>query len=234
MKRILFIILFFYSHINFGQKQLVASKELSVKEINAVFTKELKNKLNIEYSINHVYEVNDTLGKHYLIFTQNKTKCGNNFTNCFNSIKAYCVAYKNKRYFLKWSLKDFLLPKKNSVSEEFSISFWTNYFSLNDLDNNEIIEPIIVYGTKGVNGLSDGKIKIVVYSKGKKFVIRHQSGISDHERITKVDAGFYKLTSKIQRRVKGIMENLIKDKNVIFPYNWQNDMKEKQLIIDEF
>ena len=234
MKRTLLILLFLCSNISFTQNKSVYSKKLSAQEVNTIFSGALKKNLKIEYAINKVYEFNDNLGKHYLVLTVKETKCGNEYVNCNKAIKAYCIDYKNNNYNLKWNLNDFILPNGNEVSEEFSISFWTKFLNLSDVDANGIIDPIIVYGTKGLNGFGDGRVKIVVYNNGKKFVIRHQNGISDYDRITKVDAGFYQLPSKIQRRVKEIIENLIKDKNVIFPYNWQNDMKEKELVIDEF
>ncbi|WP_166386397.1 M949_RS01915 family surface polysaccharide biosynthesis protein [Polaribacter sp. 11A2H] len=233
MKRTLLILLFLCSNISFAQNKSIYSKKLSAQEVKAIFSEDLKNKLKIEYSINRVYEFNDNLGKHYLLLTVKETKCGNEYVNCNKAIKAYCIDYKNNNYHLKWNLNDFILPNGNEVSEEFSISFWTKFLNLSDVDANGIIDPIIVYGTKGLNDFSDGRIKIVVYNRGKKVVIRHQNGISDYERIAKVDAGFYRLPYKIQLKVKEIMNNIEENNFGIFPYKWQNNMKSKKLILDE-
>ncbi len=69
-----------------------------------------------------------------------------------------------------------------------------------------------------MNGTSDGRIKILVYHKGKKRAIRHQNGMIDFDRNTKVDRLFYELPTEIQNRVKEIMINIMKNDQGIFPY----------------
>ena len=132
----------------------------------------------------------------------------------------------------QWTINDFRL-KANEVSEEKSIWFWSKYIELNDIDGDKIIEPIITYGTSGINGTNDGRIKILTYYKNNKSAIRHQNGILDPERNTKPDKEFYELPSQIQIRVKEIMKGMTLDNNAIFPYGWEEAMMNKKLAFDE-
>ncbi|WP_417784679.1 M949_RS01915 family surface polysaccharide biosynthesis protein [Tenacibaculum sp.] len=229
MKITLTIITLFFS-INFmvGQNSIVSSKQLSQQEINSIFTDSLKNKLQIEYSIYRVYKYNDKEGKHFIIMTQNKINCKEK-RDCHDSIRAYCFSFKNEVFNLKWTFKDFILPN----SYEYSISHWTKYFQIDDYNKDGIADPIIIYGTFGMNETYDGRIKILIYYKNNKKAIRHQNGVLDYERNTQVDKEFYELPIVIQNQVKVIMENIIKNNHGIFPYNWKNDMKNKKLKFDE-
>lgn len=150
--------------------------------------------------------------------TKNKVDCEER-KECFDSIKAYCFQKKNKQYKLKWNLTDFIFPKGDEVSQEYLISFWTKYFKLNDYDNDGFVGPIIVYGTFGINGTGDGRIKIWVYHNGKKRAIRQQNGTLDFEINTQVDKSFYQLPQKIQDRFQVIMKSITKDDQGIFPFD---------------
>ena len=227
------VIILFLSSITFGQNSNVLSRQLNQQEIDAVFTDSLKTKLQIEYSIYRIYEYNDKAGKHFIVMTKNEFECDEK-EKCFDSIKAFCYSYKNGVYNLQWNLKDFILPKGNEVSEEYSISFWTKYFELNDYNKDGFVDPIIVYGTLGMNGTSDGRIKILVYHNGIKSAIRHQNGTLDFERNTQVDKKYYQIPLGIQNRVQTIMENITENEHGIFPNDWQKAMANKKLKFDEY
>lgn len=222
----------FLSSLAFGQDSMVSSKQLNQQEIDTVFTDSLKTKLKIEHAIYRIYEYNDKLGKHFIVMTENEIECDKK-EKCPDTINAYCYSYKNNLYKLEWSFKDHILPKGNEVSEEYSISFWTKYFELNDYNNDGIVDPIIVYGTYGMNGTSDGRIKILMYYKGKKRAIRHQNGTLDYERNTQVDKMYYQLPTGIQNRVHSIMESITENEHGIFPHGWQTAMQHKKLKFDE-
>lgn len=227
----IFITLFF-SSIGFCQDSIISSKQLNQQEIDTIFTDSLKTKLQIQYSIYRIYEYNDKLGKYFVVMTEDEFECDEK-EKCFDTIKASCYSFKDGLYQLQWSLKDFILPEGNEVSEEYSISFWTKYFELNDYNGDGIVDPIMVYGTFGMNGTSDGRIKILVYHNGIKRAIRHQNGTLDFERNTQVDEKYYLLPTGIQNRVQQIMENIIENDHGIFPYGWQIAMKSKKLKFDE-
>lgn len=58
-----------------------------------------------------------------------------------------------------------LLPKQvaNKDEMEASIWFWTNYSGFADLDKDGLIDPILIYGTSGMNNTDDGRVKILTY-----------------------------------------------------------------------
>tara|TARA_B110000027_G_C16109005_1_gene296745 strand:- start:20 stop:787 length:768 start_codon:yes stop_codon:yes gene_type:complete len=222
----------FLSSIVFGQDSKVSSRQLKQQEIDSIFTDSLKTKLQIEYSIYRIYQYRDKSGEHFIVMTENEFECDEK-EKCFDTIKAFCYSYKDGIYNLEWNLKDFILQKGNEVSEEYSISFWTKYFELNDYNGDGLVDPILVYGTFGMNGTSDGRIKILVYHKGKKRAIRHQNGTLDFERNTRVDEMYYQLPTEIQNRVQEIMETITENDHGIFPYGWKTAMKNQKLKFDE-
>lgn len=228
MKSISILIIFFISLITFGQRPLVESKILTETEIQTIFTDATKKELGIRFPIFRAYEYNDKLGKHYLVLTENKLD--EKSTN--DSIKAFNIKADSSKLSIQWTINDFRL-KKNDVSEEKSIWFWSKYIELNDINGDKIIEPIITYGTSGINSTGDGRIKILIYYENKKSAIRHQNGELDFQRNTKVDKEFYEIPQQIQRRVKEIMKAMTLDNNAIFPAGWEESMANKKLTFEE-
>jgi hypothetical protein len=231
-KTILIFLLITLVNFGYGQNSEISSSQLTEQEIDSIFTDNLKTSLEIDFSIYRIYKYDDKGGTHFLIMTENEIEC-NNGQKCYDSIKAFCFSFKDDRFIQEWKLTDFILPKGSEVSEEYSINFWTKYFELSDFDNDGFIDPIIVYGTYGMNGTSDGRIKILVYHNGKKRAIRHQNGILDFERNTQVDELYYELPIGIKKRVSQIMVNIIENEHGIFPYGWQTAMENKKLNFDE-
>ncbi|QCX38642.1 hypothetical protein FF125_09435 [Aureibaculum algae] len=228
MNRTLILLFLLIYNFSIGQTSNVTNKQLSKQEIESTFTENIRKQLKIDNSIYRIYEYNDKIGKHFVIMTQNKIDCEQR-KECFDSIKVFCYLFQNKTYKMEWKLKDFIVPN----SYEYSISHWTKYFSLDDYDKDGIADPIIIYGTFGMNDTGDGRIKIVIYYKGNKRVIRHQNGILDDERHTQVDKEFYKLPIEIQSNVKTIMKNININGHGIFPSGWEKAMKNKELKIIE-
>ena len=227
--RILITILFFiFQFASFSQDTLTKNKILPETEVQSIFTDSIKANLGIRFQIFRAYEYNDKLGKHYLVLTE-RTQ-GEQAKN--DSIKAINVLVGDKKMSVQWTINDFRL-KENEFSEEYSIWFWSKYIELNDIDGDGIIEPIIIYGTSGMNGTGDGRIKILTYYKDKKTAIRHQNGELDSQRNTKVEYDFYELPNSVQTKVKEIMKKIHEDGNGIFPYGWENAMANKKLAFDE-
>jgi hypothetical protein len=129
----------------------------------------------------------------------------------------------------QWEINDFILKEK----DESSIWFWTKYCDFKDIDEDGIIDQILVFGTSGLNGYDEGRIKILLVYKGQKIVIRHQNGVLDFERNTQVDQAFYSLNLSLQNRIKEIMQKMIENNHAIFPYGWQDAMKKQKLKFDE-
>ncbi|WP_179336138.1 M949_RS01915 family surface polysaccharide biosynthesis protein [Winogradskyella costae] len=231
-KKIIIFLLIALTKFGYGQNLEISSSQLTEQEIDSLFTDSLKISLEIDYSIYRVYKYDDKGGAHFLIMTKNEIECDNG-QECFDSIKAFCFNLKGDRFMQEWKLTDFILPKGNEVSEEYSINFWTKYFELNDYDSDGFIDPIMVYGTDGMNGTNDGRIKILVYHNGNKRAIRHQNGTLDYERNTKVDELYYELPIGIKKRVSQIMVNITENEHGIFPYDWQTAMENKKLNFDE-
>jgi len=228
MKSISTLLFFLISLFSFGQQTIVESKVLTDSIVQTVFTDAIKKELGIRFPIFRAYEYNDKLGKHYLVLTENKLD--DKLTN--DTIKAFNINANSSKLTIQWTINDFRL-KKNEVSEEKSIWFWSKYIELNDIDGDEIIDPIIVYGTSGINSVGDGRIKILTYYKNTKHAIRHQNGELDFQRNSKVDKEFYSIPTQIQRRVMQIMKAMTQDNNAIFSAGWEEAMKDKKIVLDE-
>ena len=121
------------------------------------------------------------------------------------------------------------------VELNFGFSPFVPFLTLkgSDFDKDGLIDPIIIYGTSGNNGTEDGRIKILIYYKGKKHAIRHQNGSLDFERNTQVDADFYNLPISIQKHVRKVMKKMTDNNHAIFPYGWEENMDAKKTYFDE-
>ena len=209
-----------------------SNRQLETLELDELLTKELKNDLNIDFPIYRTYEYIDNIGTHYLILTEHPDENGEKPEHN-DSIKAYSYLVTASGWQLDWQLKDFILPNGNPNSREYSIWFWSKYLNLEDLDDDGIIDPIIVYGTEGMNGTGDGRIKILTYYKGNKRAIRHQNGILDFQRNTQVDEPFYELPNSVQDAVIVIMNQITTNQHGIFPAGWTSAMDSEKLYFDE-
>jgi len=150
-----------------------------------------------------------------------------------DTIKGLYIKKDGDNYSVLWQMRDFVLEMNKADSPEFSIWFWTKYFDLKDFDGDGLIDPIIIYGTSGINGIEDGRIKILVYYQGQKQAIRHQNGTLDFQRNTQVDSGFYNLPIQIQNHVRGIMKKMIENDHVIFPSGYEENMNNKMMHFDQ-
>lgn len=228
-------LLFIVTSIVYGQESHIESKQLSKSEINAVFSQEVKNKHNITFDTYRAYSYDDVKGNHLVLMTHHITKKTNtafikeNTTRYHDSIKAYFFHKRGSQLKLERTVTDFI--KENTYSDEYSISFWTKFFSLDDYDGNGTIDPILIYGTYGSNGTIDGRIKIIILQNGEKTVIRHQNGILDGERVTQIDASFYDLPLGIQEQVVKLMRSITENGSGILPWDWEQERKERQLRI---
>jgi hypothetical protein len=202
-------------------------KIISEEMINEIFPREKRKNLGINFNIWKVYDYKDKTGEYYLVLTENKFKepaDGNVFNN---SIKAFNFKRKENHLIKIFETND------TKDKEEESIWFWTRYIYVEDFDNDDIIEPMVIYGTSGYNGSSDGRIKILLYYKGKKIGVRIQNGVLDDERNLKIDADFYALPKKIQDKIIEQMNLMVENNHSILPYGWQKKMAKKMTFIEE-
>ena len=212
-----------------GANYEILSKEASTK----LFTDSLNSQLGITYPILRVYKCKDKSGQFFIVLTESNDTIVSKNDTLHYKVKALNFLQTKSGLVKKWEMNDFISKQTSNDEIENSIWFWTKYSEFTDLDNDGFIDPLLVYGTSGINQTSDGRIKILIYYKGQKFGIRHQNGVLDFERNTRVDKGFYTLPVQIQDRIKLIMKKITDDGNGIFPYGWQKAMKERKLYFDE-
>lgn len=230
---ILALLLSIATSLVFGQTEIAYSEVLSRQEIAHLFSDSIKNQLDINYPIYKVYKCKDTAGEFFVVLTESNDKINSDNDTLNSSIKAFNFQPGQNGLIKKWEIYDFIIRPAGSEKMENSIWFWTKYSEFKDIDNDHLIDPVIIYGTSGINYTDDGRIKIFIYYKGQKYVIRHQNGVYDQDRNTKVDKAFYSLPLKIQDYVKQIMEKMTDDGNAIFPYGWQSAMKAHKSFFDE-
>lgn len=213
-----------------AQQNVKAENELSAEIIQSIVTDRVRKEFKILYPIRKGYQFTDRLGAFIYLLTEEKYSDNEDSAASSQKIKAVVLKVKEKKLYKFFEINDHTIV---SEMEENSIWFWTQYTEFHDWDKDNCIDPIIVYGTSGLNGTDDGRIKIIIYYKGVKIAIRHQNGTLDYQRETKVDKTFYALPEKIQQVVEAKMELMVKDKNAIFPYGWQKKMHNKATFFSE-
>lgn len=214
-----------------AQTGSVSSRQLSPSEAENVFHPALREELGILFPVSEVFSYQDKTGKYYLVLTGKIYDRRESVLN--DSLRAYCFLVENGKMTRKWSMLDFRRQDESAEDWESSVWFWTEYIQLKDIDGDGEIDPLLVYGTSGANGSDDGRLKILVYHKGQKRALRHQSGVLDFERNIQVDATFYTLPSKIILLVQRLMKQIADEQNIIFPYGYEEKMAKKAVKIDE-
>lgn len=223
-------IILMLSVISFNMAFNQTSKQLTKEEVAAIYTAAEQTRLTIKDPIFRVYEYNDSSGKHHLVLTEKANPNGGKEPI---EIKAYDFKVSGKDITFNWTKHDFYLPKGNAVAEETSMWFWTKYFDIKDIDGDGLVDPILIYGTKALNGFEDGRVMIVIYYKNEIIEINHQDGTLDSERNTRIETAFYTLPASIQTHVINVMHKIVGESHAIFPAGWEADMKAKKTIIDE-
>lgn len=226
MKNVLYIIALLISYSSYSQSDSLLY--FNSTQADSIISKELKIKFNIKHPIYRVYPYQDKAGEHLLVLTEQDLD-----SSKVDSTEAFFLLKKENVYIQTRKVIDFTLADGNPNSEEFSMWFFTKYLRLSDVDDDGLVDPILVYGTNGLNNLNGGRIKILCFHKGRKRAIRHQNGDLDSQRFTSVDSGFYHLPTPIQILTKALMVNMTKNDHAIFPYGWENAMDKRSLYFDE-
>lgn len=207
----------------------ISSRQIEKTEIEKLL---IENEISILAPISRTYEFIDKEGRHLLILMENEVS---DQENKYDAIYANCYLEDNGNIELEWKLRDFKNPSDNpfNYKPEFSIWFWTKYLTLEDLDGDNLIDPIIVYGSSGLNDYGDGRIKILFYNKQIKKAIRHQNGELDDERNTQIDKEFYNLPLPIREEACQIILQIEENNHGIFPRGWEEAMRQKKTWISE-
>jgi hypothetical protein len=225
----LFGFLIIFIHNGFAQTSSLTSDIVSSKQLADLLTDSIKKEMKINFPVYRAYRNADKSGTHYCILTESRDVIKDNDT-MHHKIKAVTLLEVDGKLSKAWELNDNIIK---SEQEENSIWFWTKYMEFKDYDKDNLIDPFIIYGTSGMNGTSNGRIKILIYYKGQKVAIRHQNGVLDFERETQVDQAFYNLPFLLQMAVQKKMELMTKNNVAIFPAGWQTAMKNKKLVFNE-
>lgn len=198
-------------------------KTLSDEKIKEIFTEKRKKDLGINYLIWKVYDYQDKTGSYYLVLTEDKFDEPSDERPNNNAIKAFNFKVEKEIWTKTFETNE------AKTGDEATIWFWSRYIYVEDFDNDGTIEPILFYGTNGDNG----RVKILIYYKGKKIGIRIQNGDLDFERNFSVDTEFYNLPKKIQDVVKEQMNSIVANNHSILPYGWEKKMAKKMTMITE-
>lgn len=202
------------------------ARKLSNKEISSTFTKRIKRQLGIEYPIHQAYSYKDDSGENYLLISERFQETDEKNDSLFDQIKVLNLSYKSKKFKKRSVLKDDI-----DKDWESSIGFWNAYSEISDIDKDGLADLILIYGTMGQDGYTDGRVKIIIYHNKRRVTIRHQN--SDYDgRLTKVSQKFYGLPQPIQQAVKEKMRLMMKNKHAVFYKNWEAEMKNYSTSID--
>jgi len=204
-----------------AQQKGPTSEILSPAQVKKIFNDTVKKEFKINYPIFRVYRYVDKSGEFLCVLTESDDSTdhetdasGHTITDTFSrAIKAINLKVDKDKLIKAWEINDFLVKNGN---EENSISFWTRYFDFKDIDDDGLVVPIIIYGTRARNNYDDCRIKFIIFYKGKKMAIRHQNGILDGQRETQIDNSVFSLPRKLRDGIKAKMVLLEKQDKAIF------------------
>lgn len=199
----------------------IDARILTYAEVVKIFDDDTRSDLGIEFDIYRAYNYSDNGGESYLVLTE-KAYAEKNGHKLNKAIKAFHIKVSNGELKSDWEMKDFV-----THDEEDSIWFWTKYISPRDYDDDGWVDPILIYGTSVGHRTDDGRVKIIIYYKGKKRAIRHQGSTFDFGRQTQVDEAFYGLPSPIQEHVRQLMATIEEKGHTIWSVGYQEAMNLK-------
>ncbi|MCC9073742.1 hypothetical protein LNQ49_19355 [Flavobacterium sp. F-65] len=202
MKKLILLLVFFYSILGFSQA--AQSKILSESEI---IERDLDKG---KFPIFRAYEYQDKGGVYELTLNENQKVVSSKDT-LNTKIEAVCYLNDHGGYLVKWTINDFV---ESAEAEETSIWFWTKYCSTQDIDNDGYIEPILVYGTK-TDDENIRRIKIITVYKGKKYAIRAVECDLDYCRSFKKDKNWDLLPQKIKSYIDKLLAKIRKEQHVL-------------------
>ncbi|HEX3078845.1 MAG TPA: hypothetical protein VHQ04_00215, partial [Puia sp.] len=151
---------------------------------------------NISMSIFKAYEYKDIGGVYDLFFYENQNMISDEDT-LNTKIQAVCYLNDHGHYIEKWKIIDRLDESAEYPEDrELNIWFWSKYNSNSDIDKDGLMEPIVIYGTKTIEGYS--RINIIIFYKGEKYSIKAHECDLDQCRTLKKSTQYGKLPQKIK------------------------------------
>ncbi len=206
----------------FSQGQSSNCILLSQKEISDIFNDSLKREYNLENAVLKIYKYSDKSGNYLTILNEIKGPyiLLNNDTP---NIKANAINLKNESGKISkiWNLEKDALP--DYIVGVQDINFLEAYIEFNDLDNDSIIDPIIVYKTLTEIGLS------VIY-KNNIIPIEYQFKGVDFKSL-RIDKSFYELPQIIKSYIEHKLYSMKTSMNIELPKAWQKKMKKNKTLI---
>jgi hypothetical protein len=204
-----FLMFIFISCILQAQQNQPASEILLQSQVSKTINDTVRKQFGINYIITRVYKYVDRLGQHYCVLTEKfdslaKDEEGKYDTLHF-AIRAIDLIDDSGTLRKVWEINDHAIRDPKSEGIEQSIWFWTKYIEFTDFDGDGVAEPIIVYGSSCNSDVAGGRIKFILYYKGRKVAIRHQNSDLDNGRSTEIDKEFYTLPSKLKACIKSKM-----------------------------
>jgi hypothetical protein len=115
------------------------------------------------------------------------------------------------------SFSNVISIRDKTDSEEAGMEFWSKLTEISDIDNDGNMEPILVYRfynkdeAKIDRDAFSGRIKIIMFYKGSKVVIRAITGNLDGERQTTATENFFSLPASVQKHLVKKMAGMYKD-----------------------
>lgn len=224
MKHLLIVLPFiFVTAISTAQKPVTYI--LTDKEVNKIFTDEIKRKHKIDFSIFRAYQYTDKSGQYFTVLTESRDTIGKKKDTFSFKVKAITLKNDEGKLSAVWEVTD---SKKKS---EEAIWFWSKYISFSDVNDDAVTDPILIYGTAGLHHFEDGRVFILIFYLGQKVTIRQQNGTLDFERKLQIEPAFYKLPKAVQKAVTDKMIALSSRMQALFPVNWQKAMAVKKTVI---
>lgn len=200
-----------------GQQPHPAVKTLSPPEVATVISDTVKSAFRLNLPISRVYKYSDNSGTYFCVLMESNDSIGQTEgkTDTFSrNIKAVDLKQNGNGFTKVWELNDHIV--KND-QKEYAIWFWNSYFSFEDFDGDGLVDPFLVYGTWGDDQYENGRIKFIIYLRGKKFAMRHQSSTFDEVRSTEFDPGFNdSIPKKLHDGINARIARIQKEKHGYF------------------
>jgi hypothetical protein len=202
-----------------AQQNKLTSELLTATQVSAIINDSVKRAFKINFPIIRVYKYTDRSGQYYCVLTETMDSIGNSenggYDTIHHSIRAINLKADGNGWTKAWELNDFVLKPKEQ-KPELSIWFWTRFFGFQDLDNDGLIEPILVYGTRTDDIIDGPRIKIIIYYKGQKIAMRHKECDLDGGRSTEFDKAYENLPQKIRDNINAKMKFMEKEQLAAF------------------
>ena len=219
MKNIITVLFLFSLSYSAIAQENTGSRILSKEDVEQLFPDNVKETFKIQYPIRRVYSYADASGDYLMALTESVDQVVEGDT-LHHRIKAFHFKRRDDKLEKVREINDFI------IDEEASLWFWTRYSLFTDIDEDGLVDPIVIYGTRPEN-LDSFRVRILIYYKNKKYAIRHHNCNLDFCRFTQIDKDFYSLPQPIIKRIKRIMNEIEQNNHAYFGH-WEEAMKNRK------